>query len=166
MQAPEQDVVLSTGEVRPLADLYSEGPAMLVFVRHLGCGFCKEQVAQLKDLKDANVVFVSMGAPEEAAEFKQKMASPHTFISDPKRELYKAFGLAIGTFSQMLNPNTVIRSVGAMAKGYTHSRPRSDPKQLGGAFLVQPDGHVSWFRKSRDAADTVTAKEVREQLSL
>src|ERR1044071_4694084 len=131
MRAPEQEVVLSTGESLPLAELYREKPAMLVFVRHLGCGFCKEQVAQLRELEQANVVFVSMGPPEEAAQFKEKMGSPHQFISDPKRELYKAFGLAIGTFSQMLNPNTLIRSLGAMTHGHTHSRPRSDPKQLG-----------------------------------
>src|SRR5262245_15276946 len=64
-----------TEDGRSLLELSRGSPVLLVFLRHLGCIFCREALTKLAGLRatiEANgtrLAFVHMGSPEEAGPF-------------------------------------------------------------------------------------------------
>ncbi|MCW5942031.1 MAG: AhpC/TSA family protein [Fimbriimonadaceae bacterium] len=155
---------LDDGSSVAFRELVAPGPALLVFLRHFGCLFCREQVARLRDLRDRNIVFVGMGSPSEAAQLKASLFSPHRFVCDPDRHLYREFGLPRGGVLQMVNARVVGAGARAMAAGHRQARPSADPLQLSGAFLVGIDGEILWARRSRDASGEVSPEEASAML--
>lgn len=163
--APDVEVTLSTGEQVPLKSLYERERLALVFLRHFGCTFCKEHVAQLRRLPDLNIAFVTLGTSEQADEFRKRMDSPHKFISDPSKELHALFNLERGGMAQVVNPHTIVRTIAGVFKGYMHTKPIGDPMQLPGVFLIETDGTVEWEQRGRDAADSPSADEIASRLN-
>lgn len=164
MNVPETEVLLSSGERVPLRSLYQEQRMVLVFLRHLGCIFCKEHVAQLRRLKDVNIVFVTMAPADQTEAFRQKMQSPHRFICDPDKALYSHFELPKGGLTQVLSPQVFVRAIGATLQGHANSRTEADPMQLPGVFIVDTDGAILWSHKARHAADNPTPEEIEKHL--
>lgn len=160
MTAPDVMVQLHTGETVSLKDLYLEMRLVLVFLRHCGCIFAKEQVANLRFHPNLNIAFVSMANVEETAAFRERLRSPHPFIADPDRRLYAAFGLGRGEGKQIFNLKTFARGFGAMLRGHWVGKPVGDPWQMPGVFVIESDGEVSWEYRSVHAADNVDAKLV------
>ena len=166
MRAPDVEVKLSTGELVPLRSLYQKGPLVLIFLRHLGCVFCKEHVAHLRDLKELNIVFVTLGTEEQTEIFRKKMKSAHRFICDPEKKLHAQFNLNPGGLAEFMNPHVIGRVIVYMLKGYVNGLvAQGDPKMLPGVFLIQPDGELTWEHRSADIADTPRAEEIRRRLS-
>ena len=157
------DVKLSTGEVVPLDALYGERGMTLVFLRHFGCTFCKEQVARLRMADDLNISFVAMAGPEETETFRQRMHSPHTFICDPEKALYTAFGLGRASAAQVFGPRMFVRGFGATLRGHWVGMPIGDPWQMPGIFQIDAEGVVVWEHRSSDAADNLSAQQVQSR---
>ena len=164
MQAPEVDVLMSSGETVPLRALYEKQPLVLVFLRHLGCVFCKEHVAHLRGFADPNIVFVTLGTQEQTEAFRKKMNSPHRFICDPEKKLHAHFNLNPGGLAEFINPHVIGRVIVSMLHGYLNGLPQGDPKQLPGVFIIQTNGEVTWEHRSRDIADTPRGGDIRSQL--
>lgn len=111
-----------------------------------------------------NVAFVGMSSPAHAEAFRQKLESPHVFLCDPDKALYRGFGLTAGKLSQMFNMNTLVAGARAAAKGHGIGAPVGDPMQMPGAFVIGIDGEVTWEHRSRDAADNPTPEQIGEAL--
>lgn len=164
MSLSEVEVLLSTSERVMLASLYRDQPVALVFLRHLGCIFCREHVAQLRRLKELNIVFVTLGNPDQTEAFRQKMQSPHRFICDPEKALYRHFELPRGGLSQVLSPQVFVRAIGATLQGHRNAHSSADPLQLPGVFIISTDGEVTWQYRSRNAADNAPPDEIERHL--
>lgn len=164
MRAPRIDVVMDDGRSVPLESLFTERPVALVFLRHFGCIFCREHAAWLAQHPELNVVFVAHGTPEESASFRAEIDSPHPFISDPRRVLFEAFGLRRAGLGQILNLHVLSRGAQAWKNGYRNGRPCSDPLQLGGSFVVDRKGEVTWGKPAADAADNAPPEAIAEAL--
>ncbi len=162
--APTQAVTLDDGSSIELRDLYASRPLGLVFLRHLGCLFCREIVARLRDVPEENLVFVAGERAEACAEFRVRMVSPQRFVSDPGRSLYEAFQLGRGGLGAFVNPHVVRRGIAALRAGHRQSVPTSNPRQLGGAFVVDTEGRIVWEHRSRDQADNPDASEIQSAL--
>lgn len=158
-------VTLSTGRQQALSDLYQERPLALIFLRHFGCIFCREQVANLREHEDWNLAFVTMGSPEEAAEFRAMMKSPHIFISDPMARLYEEFGLERGSVRQMFSGQVWKRGFQAASKGHAVGRPVGDPWRMPGEFVVNTQGRVVWERRPRHAGDNASIEDLKKALA-
>jgi peroxiredoxin len=165
MKAPDALVDLDTGSQVPLSSLYGNKRLILVFLRHCGCLFAREQVAQLRFHPNLNIAFVTMASRDELAEFKKRTRSPHPMIADPDRKLYQAFGLGKGEGKQVFNLRTFARGFGATLRGHWVGTPIGDPWQMPGVFLIEPDGEISWEYRSVDAADNVSLALVQEHLA-
>jgi hypothetical protein len=136
----------------------------LIFLRHLGCVFCKEHVAQLRNLADLNIVFVTLGTADQTEIFRKRMKSPHRFICDPEKKLHALFNLQRGGMAEFFNPHTIVRTIGALMKGYLNGLPQGDAAQLPGVFLIETDRTVTWEQRARDVADTVPPAEIERRL--
>ena len=156
-------MTIHDGRQIKLSEVYPDAPFALIFLRHLGCVFCREQVKEMAQLEGWNIAFVAMAEPEEAAQFREKMGSLATFICDPEAELYQKFSLERGSMKQVLGASNWKRGFQAMFKGNGVGAPVGDPFRLGGAF-VMANGKITWEHRNRDAADNVRTIEVGRAL--
>lgn len=157
-------VTLSTGEQKDAASFYSERPVAVVFLRHFGCIFCREQVAELKQHPDWNVVFVCQATPDEVAEFKATMKAVHPFLCDPDARIYEDFGLERGALKQLFGPGVWKRGAQAMAKGARPGRTVGDPWRMPGEFIFNTNGVLVWEHRPRHAGDHSSAETLGKAL--
>jgi len=164
MHAPEVDVEFSSGERVRLRSLWEAGPIALVFLRHLGCIFCRKQVADLKDHPDLNVMFVSIEAASATEEFRIGSGSPHRFLCDPTLALRTAFEIPRGEVMQIIHPGVLIAGAKAYVEGYRQTRPAADPMQAPALVVLDAHGEVVWRRIGKHMGDGATPAELELRL--
>lgn len=164
MRAPYAIVNLDSGESVNLESLYQDQAVALVFLRHYGCVFCREQLASLREFKTENIVLVGLGDQEETARFRQRMEIPQKIISDPTKALYQQFGLRRASFGQFVNRRVVKRGIEAMRSGHRVGVVNADPLQLAGVFILNSQGDVIFEKLSQDPADLLLGPQIVEAL--
>ncbi len=143
-----------------IAEISAGRSVLLLFLRHQGCTFCREALADLakqrKKIEDAGVkiALVHMSQPEDAqALFTRYDLGDVDAISDPGRELYQAYELQRGKLSQILGPYVFLRGfITTMLKFHLGGKIVGDVFQLPGAFLVRDSKIIKAYRH-RTAAD-------------
>ena len=143
-----------------LIDLSELGAVMLVFLRHSGCTFCRETLADIAasrgetELARVRIVLVHMGdqAGIESLLAKYNLTGIDC-ISDPEQKLYRIFGLKRGRLGQLLGPKVWWRGIQAgILAGHGLGKPTADPSQMPGVFLLKHASVTGSFRH-RSAAD-------------
>ncbi len=149
-----------TNDGRSLAEISESGPALVVFLRHAGCTFCRETLADLQRQRAAvfasgvTPVLVHMGTDAQASGFfaKYNLADVPR-ISDPDRQLYRAFQLRRGKLAELFGPRVWIRGfVAGVMNRHGVGAMVGDGFQMPGAFIVHRGRIVRAFRH-RDASD-------------
>ncbi|MEZ5038377.1 MAG: SelL-related redox protein [Saprospiraceae bacterium] len=132
-----------------LYDFSMKQAVMLVFLRHFGCTFCREALADISEKKEvlesmgAKLVFVHM-AENEIAEryFSRYNLEGAIHISDVSCDFYRSFGLMKGTFTQLFGLQTWIRGFQAgVMDGHGIGSQLGDGFQMPGVFVIQ-DGEI------------------------
>lgn len=116
------------------------------------------------DQAGAQVMLVGMGTPEESSAFEMKFDIPFPLISDPKRQLYRAFGLKKVSTLELLSPSVAFKGILAMTKGHTIGIPIGDVRQLPGVFIINTDGRVVYSYFARDPSDHPDSDTILEAL--
>ena len=142
-----------------LLSLSRRRPRLVVCLRHLGCTFCRESLADLAQLRSeieasgTAIVLVHPADDDRAAKLFAKYGlSGLPRFADPDRVLYRALGLAKGSFLQLLGPRVIWRAGAATLRGHTLGRKDGDAWQMPGVFLVS-DGRIVEAFRHRDVAD-------------
>lgn len=164
MRFPDRKVQIDSGANVPLSSFWEAAPVAFVFLRHLGCIFCKQHVAELGRHPELNVVFVCMGAPSNATVFKATMRVTNVFICDPQKTLYDETGLRSAGLAQILHPRVILKGVRATLGGHLNGRPPTDPLVLGGTFVVDQSGQVIFSHRAADPADNSSVEDIRRAL--
>lgn len=160
--APDVMVRGASGEMAALSALWQDGPAVLIFLRHLGCTFCREQVAQLQGEADAfgrcgaRLALITVGSPDDTARFCQERGLETDFVclSDAGKQAYQAYGLSRGNVrSLLMSPHLYARGFQAALHGHFVGMPKGDPFQMPGVFIVDTGGVVRYAHRHKDAAD-------------
>jgi hypothetical protein len=143
-----------TNDGRTLGELSRARPQLVVFLRHAGCTFCRETLSDLSRSRqdfEAGIVLVHMGEDDEQARafFANYGLDDVPRISDPRRQLYTAFGLGRGTFGQLLGPRVWWRGLVAFLRGHGVGRLAGDGFQMPGVFLLRNGLVVRSFRHGR-----------------
>ena len=76
------------------------------------------------------------------------MQLPFPLLSDPDRDVYRAYGLRRGRLSQLLRPGTVLAYIKLLGRGRLYHFRRSDLRQLGGDFVIDEGGKVQYQYRS------------------
>lgn len=152
-----QQAQTSTGE--SLLALSESQPRLVVFLRHLGCTFCREALADLAERRSSieaegtGIVLVHM-APDEMAEAFLKGYGLEGLprVSDPEKVLYASFGLRRGSPLQLFGPKVWWRGFVATLGGHKVGKLVGDGFQMPGVFLVR-DGKVDRAFRHETAGD-------------
>lgn len=145
---------------KSIAELSADSPLLLLFLRHSGCTFCREALADLSKqqtrLRDAGVkvVLVHQGDPAKAdTEFAVHDLADVDRISDPMCRLYRAYDLHRGRFGQLFGPRVWWRGFqAAILDRHGVGKLDGDGFQMPGAFLVHQNEIVRSYRH-QTAAD-------------
>jgi len=132
---------------RTLAELSTGQPLLLLFIRHVGCTFCREALADLaaqrKELEATGLrlAVVHMSPPANAALLLQRYGLEDLDqFSDPNCRLFRAFELQRGTLWQVLGPAVWRRGLFALLR-HGIGKPEGDGFQLAGVFVLK-DGRI------------------------
>ena len=150
----------STESGKRLVDLVQASPLLLVFLRHAGCTFCREAVADIAKVREeiesngTRIVLVHMGDRAGIEQLVERHGlSDVDRICDTNQELYRAFGLKKGSWRQLFGPKVLSRGlVAGVIQGHGLSRASADSSQMPGVFYVDQGLVVSAYRH-RSAAD-------------
>lgn len=88
-----------TGSTRELSEFWAQGPALVMFWRHFGCGCGIERAQRLREEYEAYVaaglhpVIVGQADPARAQRYREEQQLPCPIVCDETAELYRAYGL-------------------------------------------------------------------------
>ncbi len=145
---------------RSLWDLTHEQPRLVVFLRHAGCTFCRQAMADLQrqraviDKRGLGIVLVHLGEDADAAQVAERyQLGDVPRVADPERHLYRALELKRGGFTALFGPMVFVRGfIAAIMQGHGVGKSCGDGFQLGGAFVLHR-GKVIQAYRHRSAAD-------------
>ena len=91
---------------------------------------------------DTEIVIVTFTKPEQLEGYLAMNDLPLTILLDPDRVSYDAFGLGRGSLLRVWSARVAWRYVLLSCQGTWRSirRPIEDTRQLGGDFIVDPEG--------------------------
>jgi peroxiredoxin len=151
-------VLDSDGRQVQLDSLWQDRPAVIVWLRHFGCLFCREQAREFRaarrriEAAGARLVFIGNGGVQHLQEFEREEAPDVTVLTDPGVRTYSAIGARSGAFSTV-GPRTWVAGLRALRRGARQSAVRGRPFQQGGVLVVLPGGTVAFTHLSASAGD-------------
>ena len=148
------------GAGRTLAELSADRPVLLVFLRHLGCTFCREALADLAsararlDAAGVRIVLVHMGDDAGLATLVAKYGVGEAGrIADPGKSLYRAAELGRGNLAQLFGVRMWLRGLEAgVFAGHGVGKLAGDGFQMPGALVLR-QGRIVRAYRHQDAAD-------------
>ena len=162
-EIPRQAAQILDQSGQSLLDLAGKSPVVVLFLRHTGCTFCREMLAELAERR-AELAASGIGAAivhlqEDRAAVAQLLAryglEDVPCFADPGQTLYAAFELARGSAADVLGPKVWWRGFETtILRGHLPGRPRGDIYQLPGAFLLA-NGRVLAAFRAETSADRV-----------
>jgi AhpC/TSA antioxidant enzyme len=158
-------VLDTTGSAVQLAREWADHPAVIVWLRHFGCVFCREQVAEIRANRGAiealggGIAFVGNGSARAAAWFQQRYAADSTVLTDPELVSYRAIGARSGLLST-LGPGAWGAGIRAFRSGARQSTTKGHAYQQGGLVVMAPGSRVLYQHVSRAAGDHAPVPDV------
>jgi hypothetical protein len=136
-----------------LEPLTRDRPTLVVFLRHFGCTFCREALADVAKARAAigetgtSVAFVHAVAPDEADPwFTAAGLADVARISDPTLAHYRAFHLDTTGLAALARPALWARGAMSAARHGFGIQPPDLIRQLPGVFVVEGSTLLSAFR--------------------
>jgi NAD(P)-dependent dehydrogenase (short-subunit alcohol dehydrogenase family) len=100
----------------------------------------------------ARLVIVGNGAANFAEAFQADFDITGPLLVDTELRSYRAAGLRRGRV-EVLSPRLPVHALRAWLAGARQTSVQGDPWQLGGVFVIRPDGALSFRYVSREAGD-------------
>lgn len=134
---------IRTNRGESLEAMSAETPILLIFLRHFGCTFCRETMAEIAhqrreiESRGLEIVIVHMVDQEVASQILSVYDLNNVrHISDPHQSLYRKFGLGRVSFHAMFGVRNWWRAfVAGLVKGHLIGKPAGDPWQMPGVFV-------------------------------
>ena len=157
--APDSLVTDIEGQSIHLAELWQDGPTLLVFLRHFGCIFCRERLSQLAqhqtDIEQAGlkIVAIGIGEAKHADRYCGNLLPNATCLASEDAAIYHTYGFAQVKLGDMLSFQAVKNSVRAFTSGQMQGQTTGDFRMIGGTFIVDTDGVIQYAYYSKTPGD-------------
>src|SRR5262245_29701287 len=161
-RAPDHEYTRPSGSIAHFSDLWSEGPALFIWLRHCGCLFFQESLAQLREtqpkLEERGVALACI-VQARPGELRGLCGAEIHCIADPAHESYAAMGLGRMSFWKLFTSIDLHRRRSqAFAQSWRRTFAReSDTLLLPGSALVARGGRVLWLYRGEHAGDLPAA---------
>ena len=165
-RAPDFEYTRPGGSVARFSDLWSEGPALFLWVRHCGCPFFQETLAQLRETQprlSERGVRLACIVQARPADLRSLCGAELYCIGDPRHASHAAMGLGRMSFWKLFTSMDLHRRRSdARAQGFRQDWRRTFAKEtdtalLPGAALVARGGRVLWLYRGEHPGDLPAA---------
>jgi peroxiredoxin len=113
------------------------------------------------DRAGANLVLIGQATPRQAAHFRRRQGIQLPVLADKERVSYRAAGAKDGGVLDLFHPKVVAKGALTGVREKTiQTRTIGDANQLGGALVIDTNGHVTWSHMSKDASDNASPEEI------
>ncbi len=165
-RAPDFEYTRPGGSTARFSDLWSEGPALFLWLRHSGCLFFHESLAQLRENqpklaeRGVSLACIVQARPED---LRKVCGAELDCIADPRHLSYDAMGLGrMSLWKLFTSFEFHRRRAQAARQGFKQSWRRtfakeSDARLLPGAALVARGGRILWLYRGEHAGDLPAA---------
>ncbi len=110
--------------------------------------------------RGGEVLAISFDAAERAERYAREQELPFPLLVDRERRVYRAYGMERGAWWRFLLPRVALGYWRMMESGRQAQRPAADPLQLGGDFVVDPDGRLVLAHPAQDPTDRPPVEEL------
>ena len=144
---------------RKFYEITGKKPAVLVFMRYIGCPVCRLAMADIKrdinliEKKGASLFVVLQSSSSNIASAAKKEDWPFTIISDPRGDLFKQYSVEPGGILKYLHPAGLIAVIRATVKGYMHGKFEGRETQLPAMFIVAPNKIITYAYYGKNISD-------------
>ena len=163
--APDAVLTDTEGRTVALSTFWARGTLVLVFLRHFGCTFCREQVAALRrdyakfEEQGVEIVCVAQGDAKTGKAFSLFFGLPFPLLlCGDDLAVFRAYGLGRGTAGQLFGWRSWTHGALATLRGHLLGRLVGDGFQMPGAFVIDVQGTVRFAYRHKDAADNPSAQ--------
>ena len=108
----------------------------------------------------AAVLAICFDPLERAERYAGEHELTFPLLVDRERRVYRAYGLERGALWRFLLPQVTLGYLRLMQAGRQVRRPQEDPLQLGGDFVVDPQGLLVLAHPSKDPTDRPSAADL------
>lgn len=152
-----------------LRDQLGDALHLLVFLRHLGCVFCRETLADLRAAAEGDaafpaVLFFFQGTVTEGRALLRRYGPQLRAISDEAGFFYEGFGIRRGGLLEMFGPSVLRGWSRAAGKGHRNGDRSGDVWRMPGMYLAR-GSQILWAHEYRHAADQPDYGHVRDLAS-
>lgn len=117
---------------------------------------------RLDELGDAAVVLVLFTRQRNLRGYRNRNGIPFTVVTSEDRAAYRAYGLGRASVWRAYGWRTLKRYAELLLRGRRLERPTEDTLQLGGDFVVAPDGTLAYAFRSSGPDDRPSVDELVE----
>lgn len=103
--------------------------------------------------RGVKIVLVGLGTPEQAEKFRTEFSLSFPVICDPRKEVYRQFGLGRGGVASVASPAVLLRGMRTLSHGFGPGIPQGDVMQMPGVFLIDTEGNIRYSYFSKDVSD-------------
>src|SRR5258705_1214338 len=152
-----------------LGGFWVKRPVVLAFVRHLGCIFCRQQIARLSkrlpeiERRGGTLVVVGPAKPEHIKGFRDSTGYQGALFVARALRAFRTAGLVHG-WASTYHPLSLLKGIGALARGFRQVGRHGDVMQQGGTFVLGPGDRVRYEWRDRYAGDHADLDDVVEAL--
>lgn len=147
-----QETETAAGET--LAELSRQQDLLVVCLRHSGCTYCREALADLAQqraaIREAGVrpIVVHMGTVDQGIQMLRRYGCDGLdHVSDPERRVYRALQLHLATLSELFGLRTFWRAlIGGVVFRYGFGPFVGNGLQMPGAFIIRDSKVIKAFR--------------------
>lgn len=111
------------------------------------------------------VVIISFESRARLVQLARQLRLPFPLLSDPERDVYQAYGLVKGSWIQVFGPKTAWAYLKLLLRGRRYHFQRSDLRQLGGDFVIDPAGVVRYEYRSTQPEDRPNMEDLLRVLN-
>ena len=115
--------------------------------------------------RNAEIVVITFVQPARLAEYLRTRPWPFRVLADPERAAYRAFGLESVSWRQILQPHVILKYLGLILRGWLPRPAHEDVHQLGGDFVLDASGQITYSYRSHDPADRPSVHELIESVA-
>ena len=148
-----------------------KGKTALIFLRYWGCRICQYDVIQFaagyeKILEQNGQLLVVLQSTPENLKEQWGEELPFSVICDPEKILYRLFEVQPAPSKEAMMDARAVEKVQAAEKlGLQHGIYEGEEFQLPAAFVIRPDGTVTYAHYGKAAGDVPEVEELAALLA-
>ncbi|HYF62806.1 MAG TPA: hypothetical protein VD886_08315 [Herpetosiphonaceae bacterium] len=143
----------------PVPQVSDDKPEIVTFLRHVGCPFAEATMRSYRELSlqnpDMEWVAVSQAEAAETGDWCSVLGGSGrvTFVNDPERALYAAWGLGLTPITHWMGWRTLKDLLALRKRGIRNRAAAGSRWQTAGSFAVDALGIVRWRHLPAYAGD-------------